>query len=142
VWDVLTDVRTLAGWVGIVHSVEELRYLERYRAVLQDKVGPFKLRADLSIVVTVEDDGRRVVVSASGRDRSVDSKIKVDASLELIEHDDDTSIAVQGSYQVTGRVASMGAAVIRKKADRILDDFFGNAEESFNGASVNGRSAN
>jgi carbon monoxide dehydrogenase subunit G len=138
----MTDVHTLAGWVGIVHSVDEIRHLERYRAVLQDKVGPFKLRADLSIVVTVEQDGRRVVVSASGRDRSVDSKIKVDAVLELVERDNVTTIAVQGSYQVTGRVAAMGAAVIRKKADRILDDFFGNAEASFNGASVNGRSTN
>jgi carbon monoxide dehydrogenase subunit G len=141
VWDVLTDVETLAGWVGIVHSVTELRRLERYKAVLQDKVGPFKLRADLAISVTVEDDGRRVSVSASGRDRAVDSKIKVDAVLILGDDADRTAIDVEGTYQVTGKVAAMGAGVIHKKADRILDDFFGNAEKSLNSEAQNGHGA-
>ena len=134
VWDVLTDVETLAAWVGIVHSVAELQRLERYKAVLQDKVGPFKLRADLAISVTVEDEGRRVSVSASGRDRAVDSKIKIDAILALGEDLDRTAINVEGTYRVTGKVAAMGAGVIHKKADRILDDFFSNAEEALNNA--------
>jgi carbon monoxide dehydrogenase subunit G len=141
VWEVLTDVETLASWVGIVHSVTEIRHLERYKAVLQDKVGPFKLRADLAISVTVELDGRRVSVSASGRDRAVDSKIKVDAVLELTEDGNGTGIAVDGTYQVTGKVAAMGTGVIHKKADRILDDFFGNAETALNAASVTGMEA-
>jgi carbon monoxide dehydrogenase subunit G len=141
-WEVLTDVGTLAGWVGIVHEVAEVRRLERYRAVMQDKVGPFKLRADLSIVVTVEEDGRRVSVSASGRDRAVDSKIKVDAVLELGEDSDRTEITVSGSYQVTGKVAAMGGGVIHKKADRILDDFFGSAATSLNSPAMNGHEAN
>ncbi|MGV9796512.1 CoxG family protein [Mycobacterium sp. NPDC003449] len=140
-WEVLTDVEILAGWVGIVHSVEEIRHLERYRAVLQDKVGPFKLRADLAIVVTVEDTGRRVAVSASGRDRAVDSKIKVDAVLALSDRGEGTEITVTGSYQVTGKVAGMGSGVIHKKADRILDDFFGNVSRELKAAAVNGSGA-
>jgi carbon monoxide dehydrogenase subunit G len=141
VWDVLTDVETLAAWVGIVHSVVELRRLERYTAVLQDKVGPFKLRADMAISVTIEDEGRRVSVSASGRDRAVDSKIKVDAVLVLGDDADRTAIHVEGTYQVTGKVAAMGAGIIHKKADRILDDFFDNAEKSLNSAAQNGHGA-
>ena len=142
VWDVLTNVETLAGWVGIVHSVNELKRLERYRAVLQDKVGPFKLRADLVISVSVEEDGRRVSVSASGRDRAMDSRIKVDAVLDIGEDADCTAISVEGSYQVTGKVATMGGGIIRKKADRILDDFFENAGSSLNTPAMNGRGAN
>jgi len=141
VWDVLTDVETLAGWVGIVHSVSELQHLERYRAVLQDKVGPFKLRADLAISVTVEEDGRRVSVSAAGRDRAVDSRIKVDAVLDLGEAQDGTAINVEGTYQVTGKVATMGGGIIRKKADGILDDFFENAAGALNPAAMNGQGA-
>ena len=136
VWEVLTEVETLASWVGILHSVSEIRRLERYKAVLQDKVGPFKLRADLSILVTVEQDGRRVSVSATGRDRAVDSKIKVDAVLDLFEVGEGTSIAVEGTYQITGKVAAMGGGIIHKKADRILDDFFGNAATALKPAAV------
>jgi carbon monoxide dehydrogenase subunit G len=138
---VLTDAETLAGWVGIVHSVTEIRHLERYRAVLQDKVGPFKLRADITMTVSVEVDGRKLSVSAAGRDRAVDSKIKVDAVLELSEDGAGTMIAVEGTYQVTGKVAAMGGGVIHKKADRILDDFFVNAERALSGTAVDDRAA-
>lgn len=128
-WQVLTDVETLAGWVGIIHEVRELRRLEKYTAVLQDRVGPFKLRADLDITANVVEDGRLIEIEASGRDRAVDSRIGVSASLRLGEADGVTTVAVDGSYQVTGKVASMGGGVIRKKADRLMGDFFTKAEE-------------
>ena len=54
-WTALTDVDRLAGWVGILHDVKEIERLDTYTAVLEDRVGPFKLRADLSVDVTVPD---------------------------------------------------------------------------------------
>lgn len=127
-WTVLTDVDRLASWVGIVQDVVELSRLERYSAVLMDRVGPFKLRADLNINVNVVRDGEEVEVEASGRDRAVDSRIAVRAQLCLSHADHGGStIATEGRYEVTGRVASMGSGVIQKKADRILEDFFSKA---------------
>lgn len=127
-WETLTDVDVLAGWVGIVHDVKEISHLESYTAVLQDRVGPFKLRADLKVGAEVLEPGRRIHISASGRDRQVDSRIAVDATLALVGSDQSgTSVEVQGSYQVTGRVAGMGSGVIKKKADKIMSDFFDNA---------------
>lgn len=126
-WQVLTDVSRLAGWVGIVRDVVELSRLEKYTAVLEDRVGPFKLRADLEIAAQVVREGRHIELQASGRDRAVDSRISVSAKLVIAESGSGTTVAVDGTYQVTGRVASMGSGVIRKKADRILADFFGHA---------------
>ena len=128
IWSALTDVDRLAGWIGIVHDVKELSRLDRYTAVLEARVGPFKLSADLSIDVTVPEDGVRVELSAAGSDRAVDSRISLSATLELVAADNGTSIVVNGVYQVTGRVASMGGGIIRKKADGVLNDFFSNAE--------------
>ena len=129
-WATITDVDEMASWVGIVHDVEVLSFLEKYKAVLEDKVGPFRLRANLGIDVVVPEDRVRVELTAAGRDRAVDSKIAINASLELGDVDSGgTSIAVQGTYQVTGRAASMGGGIIRKKADGVLNDFFSNAEK-------------
>lgn len=127
-WTVLTDVDRLASWVGIVQDVVELSRLEKYSAVLMDRVGPFKLRADLQINVNVVRDGEEVEIEASGRDRAVDSRIAVRAQLRLspAEHGG-TTIATEGRYEVTGRVASMGSGVVQKKADRVLEDFFSKA---------------
>ena len=128
-WATITDVDELASWVGILHDIEVVSFLEKYNAVLEDKVGPFKLRADLAIDVAVPEDRVRVELTAAGRDRAVDSKIVINASLELSDIEaGGTAIAVEGTYQVTGRAASMGGGIIRKKADGVLNDFFSNAE--------------
>ena len=128
VWTALTDVDRLARWVGILHDVKEIERLDTYTAVLEDKVGPFKLQATLAVDVTVPEEGVRVEVSASGRDRAVDSKIAINAALTLSDTDGATAIQLAGSYQVTGRVASMGGGIIRKKAEGVLNDFFASAE--------------
>jgi carbon monoxide dehydrogenase subunit G len=133
-WDVLTDVDRLAGWVTIVHDVQELARLEKYTAVLQDRVGPFKMRADLDITADVVEPGRRIDISASGRDRALDTRIAVKATMVLSDiAAGGTSIEISGDYQVTGKAAGMGAGVIRKKADGIINDFFASAARELGG---------
>ncbi len=133
-WDVLTDVDRLAGWVSIVHDVQEITRLEKYTAVLQDRVGPFKLRADLDITADVVEPGRRIDIRASGRDRAMDTRIAVAATMALSDAGDGgTVIEIGGDYQVTGKAAGMGAGVIRKKADGIINDFFGSASRELGG---------
>jgi len=127
-WAVLTDVEQVASWVTIAHDVTEIERLSTYTAVLQDKLGPFKLRALLDIRVEVLEDGRRVRMRASGKDVQINSQITVDATLSLRSTESGgTVVATDGTYQIVGRVAAMGAGVIRKKADKILEEFFMNA---------------
>lgn len=128
-WSVLTDVHRIAGWVSIAHDVTEVERLKSYTVVLQDKFGPFKLHADMDVEVTDVDTEKRIHFRGSGTDRSVGTTISVDASMELTATDGGTSIEVDGSYQVVGTVASMGASTIKKKADTIVEEFFAAAEK-------------
>jgi uncharacterized protein len=127
-WAVLTDVSQLAGWVGIVSDVVEVSRLEKYTAVLADRVGPVKLRADLDITARVLRDGQEIELDASGRDRALDSRITVHAVLRVDgAQDGGSTIVTSGRYEVTGRVATMASSVVQKKADQILEDFFTSA---------------
>lgn len=126
-WAAVIDVQGVAGWISIVGGVEEVAPLERYRALLQDRLGPFRLRADLDIEVLEVEEGRWLRARASGEDRQVGSRIAVDATLTLDDAATGTTIDVQGAYEVTGRVASLGAGSIRKKGETVLDDFFRHA---------------
>lgn len=128
-WSVLTDVHRIAGWVTIADDVTEIDRLKRYTVVLQDKFGPFKLHADMDVEVTDVDSENRIHFRGSGTDRSVGTTISVDASMELTPTDGGTRIEVEGSYQVVGTVASMGASTIKKKADTIVEEFFASAEK-------------
>jgi carbon monoxide dehydrogenase subunit G len=137
-WEVLTDVATLASWVTVLHDVEEHSRLDRYSVVLSDRLGPMKLKAKLDVRVEVPEEGREVRVSASGRDVQVNSAISVDATLRIEPGDDVTAVAVSGTYAVTGRVASMGGGIIRKKAEVILEEFFTEAGRALGAAGAQG----
>lgn len=133
-WQVVTDVGEITSWVGIVHSVKEIERLKRYTAVLEDKVGPFNLRADLNVSVEANADGTAIHVEASGRDRALNSKIDIEGTLTLSgQASGSTQLTVRGSYQVTGRVATMGAGVIRKKGDSAVEQFLAGAGKALNG---------
>jgi uncharacterized protein len=124
-WKTLTDVPRLVDWVSIVSEAKEVAPLEHYTAVLADRVGPFKLKADLDIRVPEVEPGRRIRVVAAGEDRQVSSRIAVDATLSLSPEDDGgTTVTVEGQYEVSGRAASMGAGIITQKAQKIIEEFF------------------
>ncbi len=126
-WPVLIDVDKIASWVTIVGDVEEVEPLAHYRTVLLDRFGPFKLKADVDVRVTELEEASMVRFRASGIDRQVNSTIDVEAELRLEPQEGGTRITVSGHYSVIGTVATMGAGTIEKKADTILEEFFGAA---------------
>lgn len=133
-WAALLDVDRLVAWVSILDAAEVQEPLARYSAILADRLGPFKLRADMAIAVSGAEPPRFVRVKAVGEDRQVSSRISVEATVALEPVGTGTRIDVAGSYEVTGRVATLGAGTIHKKADRVLEEFFTSAARDLDGA--------
>lgn len=134
VWPRLLDVQTVASWLPIMHSVTEVSEVSEgiegasFRAAFEDRVGPFSLRADLRITVAGVRDGEEVSIRARGEDRQVRSRIMIDASARLTDAGpDQTRVHLRGSYEITGRVATLGAGVIRSRASKLIDAFCTNA---------------
>jgi carbon monoxide dehydrogenase subunit G len=127
VWSAVGDVREVLGWISIVEAVHEVEAGNRYTVVLADKLGPFKLRADVDVAVQERLEGKRIVARGDGEDRQIGSRLTIEVALDLASTETGTAIDVRGSYEVTGRPASLGAAAIRKKAQKILDEFFARA---------------
>jgi uncharacterized protein len=133
VWTTVTDVERLVSWISILHSVKELEPLSSYTATLEDRLGPFRLRADLEVRVSDAMALRTMTVQAEGEDRQVGSRIAVVGTLTLSEEENATALALHGEFEVTGKAAALGASSIRKKANAILDDFCGRATAELNG---------
>jgi uncharacterized protein len=128
-WSAMIDVPRLVSWVSIVEDAVEIEPLSKYSAVLMDRLGPFKLRADLDVTVSDVEDGSSLRVRAIGEDRSVGSRLLVIATMQVRPESHGATIIVDGVYEVTGKAASMGSGTINKKAQKILDEFFGAASE-------------
>jgi carbon monoxide dehydrogenase subunit G len=129
VWATVTDVAAVSSWISVISEVEEIERLRLYRATLTDRMGPFRLSADLSVEVTDLLEARNIRFVADGEDRELGSRIQVDAGLALESDGEGTRIQVEGRYEITGKAATLGASMIRSKAEKILEEFFANAEQ-------------
>lgn len=134
VWPRLLDVQAVASWLPIMHSVTEVSSGASgidgasFQAAFEDKVGPFSLRADLRIEVAGVRKGEEVTIRARGEDRQIRSRILIDATCSLAdEAPDRTRVRLTGTYEITGRVATLGAGVIRSKATKLIETFCTNA---------------
>jgi uncharacterized protein len=132
VWAAVRDVRRVASWLSIVREVRDVDPPRRYAALLEDRLGPFAMRADLDLSVEIAEP-RQMHISAGGEDRHVASRIAATIDLAVEADGAGSSLAVTGRYEVTGKVATLGAGAIRKKGDRILQEFFDNASKEFGG---------
>jgi carbon monoxide dehydrogenase subunit G len=130
VWATVSDIPTVLSWISIVGEAETVEPGSRYRAVLQDRMGPFKLRADLDIEIGERVEGELIRAHGDGEDRQIGSRLIIDVALALTEDGDGTAVDVRGAYEVTGRPATLGASSIRKKAAKVLSEFFGSAERA------------
>jgi carbon monoxide dehydrogenase subunit G len=123
VWATVTDIERLVSWISILHSARELEPLATYTATLEDRIGPFRLRADLDVRLSEVRPPLALTVRAEGEDRQVGSRIAVTSTLTLAETGQATTLSVTGRYEVTGKAASLGSSSIRKKGDTILNQF-------------------
>lgn len=121
VWSTLLDVQRVASWLSIVGHVREVEPLQRYAAVLEDRIGPFALRADLAVTVAAAEP--RLRVEAQGEDRQVASRITAAVEISVADEGERTRVDVGGGYDITGKIATLGAGAIRKKGEKVLDDF-------------------
>ena len=134
VWPRLLDVQSVASWLPIMHSVTEVSSGRSgidgssFQAAFEDRVGPFSLRADLRIEVAEVRELEEVSIRARGEDRQIRSRITIDAAAHLADAGPDrTRVRLSGSYEITGRVATLGAGIIRSKASKLIDTFCTNA---------------
>src|SRR5262245_65987769 len=98
-WPTVGDIPTVLSWISVVGDVREVEPDRRYAAVLVDRLGPFKLRADLEIDVLEREPARIVRAHADGEDRQIGSRLIVDVALALEPHGERTVLNVSGAYE-------------------------------------------
>ncbi len=139
VWLQLMNVETVVSWLPLLRSVQQSSPATRgtgiagasFVGVFEDRVGPFVMRADLRIDVASVAELEEVSIRARGEDRRMRSRIKIDAVAQLSDvGPDQTRVRLSGTFEITGRVATLGAGVIRSKATKVINEFCTNAQSA------------
>src|SRR5262245_20967936 len=124
VWDFLWDVPRLKACVPGCEAVEAIEPGTRYQAVVRDKVGPFTLRVPLAVEVLEATAPTRLRARAQGRDTAVQSLVKVDLTLVLVETSaQTTTLQVGADVTVLGKLGTLGHSVIVRRGEAIVAQF-------------------
>ena len=124
VWGVMVDIARIAGCIPGCEQVEEVARLERYKAVLKQKIGPFKLEVPAEIIVEEHKQPEFVRARASGKDRITRTTLGVDLRVDVVPLAAVGSrLSVRAELQVAGRLASLGYSIVKKKAEENFAEF-------------------
>ena len=120
----MQDVQLVSSFLPLLSELKEIEPLKSYEAALEDRVGPFKLRADLSIEITIDNDSLKFSVEARGEDRQVRSAIRISAEMSFATNSENrTVLTISGTHEISGKVATLGASVIKGKATKLIHEF-------------------
>jgi carbon monoxide dehydrogenase subunit G len=126
VWERLWDIPAVAACIPGCGEVEAVEAGRRYRATIRDRVGPFRIAIPLEIVVEATPP-EQLLVSASGRDSTLGSPVKVGLTVTLAGLPaGGTRLGLDGQAQVGGKLATLGQGVIQRKTRDVLDQFAAN----------------
>jgi uncharacterized protein len=122
VWEALWDVPRMVACVPGCLEAQEIEPRRRYRARMRQKVGPIALSVPLDIRVSDAEAGR-LVLDARGADRVLGAEVQVSVRLAVGVTEGGSRLAVEAEGRVLGKLGSLGAAAIQRRAEELVDEF-------------------
>jgi carbon monoxide dehydrogenase subunit G len=124
-WAFLWDVERVARCLPGCTDVRTVAPHKQYAAVVNERVGPFRVRFPLDIRVLEVDEGRRLTAQAAGRDSAMGSSLKVALELRLEPAPEGSRLVIVTDTTILGKLGTLGQGVIQHKADGVMAQFAG-----------------
>ena len=122
VWQVLWDVPRMVACVPGCVDAREVEPRRRYQARMSQRVGPIALSVPLDIRVTEEAPGR-LTLEARGRDGVMAAEVQMSVRLAVEAAATGSRLAVEAEGRVLGKLGALGASVIQRRAEELVDEF-------------------
>jgi carbon monoxide dehydrogenase subunit G len=122
-WKTLTDVARISQCIPGCENVEEIERLATYKAMVKQKIGPFKIEVPADIVVESVTEPSHVRTRATGRDKFTGTRLAVILDVTVMLDGAGSTLNVEAQVDVQGRLASLGMGIIRRRADQNFEEF-------------------
>jgi carbon monoxide dehydrogenase subunit G len=128
VWAFMMDIPSVSRCVpglGDVARVDD----ETYSGVMSVRVGPIAVRLDGRVSLAERDEtAHQARMDLQAADKRINGAVNARMRMQLASADDGrkTDVAIQTDANVMGKLGEFGQAVIRKKADQIVQEFANN----------------
>ena len=128
VWAFMMDIPAVSRCVPGLDNVARIDD-ETYSGVMNVRVGPIAVKLDGRVLVAERDEAaHHARMDLQAADKRVNGAVNAKMRMELASADDghQTDVAIHTDANVMGKLGEFGQAVIRKKADQILQEFANN----------------
>jgi carbon monoxide dehydrogenase subunit G len=133
VWRLLRDTRRLAVLLPGVESVAPLNEPggEAYQAKAGDRIGPFKVALHMEIRVTEMQEPSRLKASLKGGDSIGLNRLTGSLQIRLAPASSATHMKFEADIEILGKLATLGAVPIRRRATEKFAEFARNIQAQF-----------
>jgi uncharacterized protein len=123
-WALLRDVPRLSGCIPKVSDLRVVEPDRQYTAVVSDRLGPFSLQIPVRIDVQEVEAPRRISAALAGDDKRGQARVRGTLQAAAEPKDDQTTELTLGvRVEVLGKLATLGAVPMRRRADEIFSEF-------------------
>lgn len=123
VWDFVWDVGRVARCLPGSKEIREVIPHQRYESMVDERVGPFRMRFPLQIEVVEADPPRRLKAQASGRDPTLGNSLQVTFELTVRRAGKGSRLSIDADIEIRGTLAALGQGMIRQKAEDTMARF-------------------
>jgi len=132
-WNLLRDTKRLAALIPGVESVSPVD-AEKHVARIVERVGPFRLSLNLEVRIVQAIEPSLLQAELSGADVFGQNRLSGTVSAELKKaSSSETLLSMDSRVEVTGKLATLGAAPIRRRANELFAQFAERLQGEFNG---------
>src|SRR2546426_1923857 len=133
-WNLLRDTKRLAALIPGVESVDPVD-VEKHVARIVERVGPFRLSLNLEIRIVQAIEPSLLQAELSGVDLFGQNRLSGTVSAELKKvSSSETLLSMDSRVEVTGKLATLGAAPIRRRANELFAQFAERLQGQFSAA--------
>jgi carbon monoxide dehydrogenase subunit G len=135
VWNFVNDMDQVSKCVPGVESFEKVDD-DTYLGALKVKVGPIGVTLNGKVIVVERDrENMRARMDVQAAEKRLNSAVSAHATLTAVSRSaNETELQIHTESSILGKLGEFGQAVMRKKADQIVEEFARNMAKAINAA--------
>jgi carbon monoxide dehydrogenase subunit G len=133
VWAFVNDMAAVSRCVPGVESFEKVDD-DTYLGALKVKVGPIGVTLNGKVIVVERDrENLRARMDVQAAEKRLNSAVSAHATLTAVPRSpSETELQIHTETSILGKLGEFGQAVMRKKADQIVEEFARNMAKAIN----------
>lgn len=128
-WNLVSDPEILALCVPGASDVEKLSET-KYRGTIERSVAGISLNMIGEVEITDLNAPDSLSATATGEDAKTNSQMNATADMTMADHGNDkTELSYHVDMEFTGRLATLGARIVKRKINSDIKTFFSNIKD-------------